>query len=174
MIKVYFVFLLIGLMGLLSSMLFGDADSDIHDGSLDSGDTFDDSPKVFSLRVIFSFLLSFGIGAGSVFYYGGNLASQLLTGLGAGVAIGALTWWITYMLYRMQGASNVDSDSFIGRSGNIVIGTTKDGNAKVKINTTSGPMEFLCRSSSGKKLRLGDTVTVVEKLGTLLLVNRNN
>ena len=62
MIKIYFVFLIIGFLGLLSSMIFGgDHDADLADGSLDSGDTFDDSPKVFSLRVIFSFLMAFGI-----------------------------------------------------------------------------------------------------------------
>jgi hypothetical protein len=173
MLKIYFVFLIIGFLGLLSSMIFGgDHDGDIADGSLDSGDTFDDSPKVFSFRVIFSFLLAFAIGGGSVYYGEGNILTQILVGLAAGLATGAFTWWLTSILYKLQGASNVDSDSFIGMKGDIVIGTTDSGKSKVRLNTTSGPMEFLCKETKGKKLKIGDIVEVSEKAGTLLVVSK--
>jgi len=172
MVKIYFVFLIIGFLGLLSSMIFGGDEGDLSDGSLDSGDTFDDSPKVFSFRVIFSFLLAFAIGGGGTYYSGGSILTQILVGMGAGLATGAFTWWLTSILYKLQGASNVDSDSFIGMSGDIVIGTTDSGKAKVRLNTTSGPMEFLCKETTDKTLKSGDVVKVSDKAGTLLIVSK--
>jgi hypothetical protein len=173
MLKLYFVFLIIGFFGLLSSMIFGGDEGDLSDGSMDSGDTFDDSPKVFSFRVIFSFLLAFAIGGGGTYYSDGSILTQILVGMGAGLATGAFTWWLTSILYKMQGASNVDSDSFIGMSGDIVVGTTDAGRSKVRVNTTSGPMEFLCKESKDKKLKLGDLVQVSGKSGTILIVTKN-
>jgi membrane protein implicated in regulation of membrane protease activity len=171
MLKLYFVFLIAGFVGLLYSLIMGDTDNDLSDG-VDGGDSIDDSPKVFSFRVIFSFLLAFGIGGGSVFYSNGSLPLQLLVGFGAGVATGALTWWLTSILYKMQGASNVDSDEFIGKTGDIVVGTTDGGKAKVRVNTTSGPMEFLCKEANDNLLKNGDVVRISGKLGTLLMVSK--
>ena len=173
MLEIYFVFLLIGFVGLLSSMVFGGDDGDLADGSMNAGDTFDDSPKVFSFRVIFSFLLAFGTGGGAVYYSEGSILNQILVGLAAGLCTGAFTWWITSILYKMQGASNVDSDSFMGMSGDIVVGTTSSGKSKVRLNTTSGPMEFLFKEADNRILKLGETVKVSEKAGTLLIVTKN-
>jgi membrane protein implicated in regulation of membrane protease activity len=169
MANLYLIFIFIGLFGMLSSMIMGGDDVDL-DGSLEPGDVFDDSPKVFSLRVIFSFMLAFGIGAGAVYYYSGPTGYQLLTGMISGFAIGGLIWWLTSILYRMQGASNVNSDDFIGKIGDIVIGTTPSGKAKVRLSTTSGPMEFLCREANNVPLVNGDLVSVTRKAGTLLIV----
>jgi membrane protein implicated in regulation of membrane protease activity len=172
MLKIYFVFLLVGLIGLLSSMLFdGDSDGDLADGA-DAGDSFDDSPKVFSLRVIFAFLLAFSIGGGAMYYSDKAIAGQIIVGLLSGVATGAFVWWLTKILYNMQGASNVDSDTFIGKTGDIVVGTTPGGKAKVRVSTISGPMELLCKEANDKKLKNGDLVKISGKMGTLLLVNK--
>ena len=171
MLKIYFVFLLVGLLGLGSSLIFGGDDGDLADGA-DAGDTFDDSPKVFSLRVIFAFLLAFGIGGGAMFYSDKSIGGQILVGLLAGLGTGAFTWWLTSILYKMQGASNVDSDTFIGKTGDIVIGTSPGGKAKVRVSTISGPMELMCKEANDKKLKNGDLVKISGKMGTLLIVNK--
>lgn len=172
MLKIYFVFLLIGILGLLSSMIFGDDDGDIADGDLDAGDTFDDSPKVFSLRVIFSFLLAFAVGGGAMYYSDKSIGGQIIVGLLSGLATGAFTWWITSILYKMQGASNVSSDQLIGKSGDIVIGTTQTGKAKVRMSTINGPMELMCKEANDRKLKVGDLVKITGKMGTLLIVSK--
>lgn len=173
MLKIYFAFLLVGIIGLGSSLIFdGDSDGDISDGDFDAGDTVHDSPKVFSLRVIFAFLLAFGIGGGAMYYSDRSLGAQILVGIAAGLATGAFTWWLTSILYKMQGASNVNSDNFIGMSGDIVIGTTTGGNCKVRLNTTGGQMELMCKEANDKKLKTGDLVNVSGKIGTLLIVSK--
>jgi len=179
MLKIYFVFLLVSVIGLLFSLFFdGDNDANVTDGldgehpdGFSHGD-IQDSPKVFSMRVIFSFLLAFAIGGGAIFYHGGDILKQILVGLTAGVLTGAFTWGLTAILYKMQGSSSVSSDNFIGMSGDIVIGTTEAGKAKVRIITNSGPMEFLCKEFNDKKLKNGDLVSITGKMGHLLLVGK--
>jgi len=172
MLKIYFVFLLVGAIGLLSSLLFGDADGmdgDLSDG-FDAGDSVDGSPSIFSMRVIFAFLLAFGIGGGAMYYGEYGIGWQVLIGFLAGIGTGVFTWWIFKVLYKMQGASNVNSDDFVGMGGSITVGTSEAGKAKVRINSTSGPMELMCKEANDKKLKNGDLVKISGKIGTLLLV----
>jgi len=174
MLKIYLGFLIVGILGLLSSLLFdadGDA-SDISDG-IDAGDSVDGSPKVFSLRVIFAFLLSFAIGGGAMYYSDHSIGWQMIVGMAAGVATSLFTWWIFKVLYSMQGSSNVDSSDFIGKSGEIVVGTTTNtGKSKVRVSTHLGPHELLCKEANDVTLDVGDLVKVSGKIGTLLIVTK--
>lgn len=173
MLQIYFVFLIVGVVGLLSSLLFdGDADTgDLADG-MDAGDSVDGSPKVFSLRVMFAFLLAFALGGGGMYYGDHGIGGQIIVGLTAGLATGLFTWWIFKFLYSMQGASNVNSDNFVGRTGDIVIGTTSTGKAKVRVSTLSGPLELMCKEANDVKLKSGDAVKISGKIGTLLMVTK--
>ena len=172
MLKIYFVFLLIGFIGLISSLLFGDTDGidgELSDG-IDAGDSVDGSPKVFSLRVMFAFLLAFGIGGGGMYYADHGIGGQVIVGLLSGAGTGLLTWWIFKVLYKMQGASNVNSDDFIGKVGSVTVGTSQAGKAKVKLSTFGAPLELVCKEANDKKLKNGDSVKVTGKIGNLLLV----
>ena len=173
MLAIYLVFSIIGFVGLGSSFLFDfdDAPDDLADG-VDVGDSFDESPKVFSLRVIFAFLMSFAIGGGAMYFKDHSLGMQILVGFAAGAITGALVWWATSFLMKMQGASNVNSDNFIGKTGDISVGTSSAGKAKVRIATTSGPLEVMCKEANDKKLKHGDLVSVSGKIGTLLIVTK--
>lgn len=173
MLKLYFVFILLGALGLTYSLIFGgeDAHSGLDDGA-DAGDTFDDSPKIFSFRVIFSFLLAFGIGGGAMFYSDKTIGPQIIVGLISGILTGAFSWWMMSILYKFQGASNVDSDDFIGHLGDIVIGTTPNGKSKVRVNALTGTIELLCKEENGLPLKIGDTVKISGKIGTLLIVSK--
>jgi membrane protein implicated in regulation of membrane protease activity len=173
MLNIYFVFFGLGFFGLLSSLIFGDADDGDLDDGIDSGDTFDDNPKVFSLRVIFSFLMAFAIGGGSMYYAEKSDLLQILIGLVAGVLTGFVTWWITKQLYKFQGASNVNSDSFIGKSAEIVIPTSPEsGKSKLRVSTINGPMELICKEQNNVKVKKGEIVKITGKVGTLLLVQK--
>ncbi len=174
MLKIYFVFLLIGLIGLLSSLLFGDTDGidgDLADG-IDAGDSVDGSPKVFSLRVMFAFLLAFGIGGGAMYYSDHGIGGQMIVGILSGAGTGLLTWWLFKVLYKMQGASNVNSDDFVGKTASVTVGTSQAGKAKVRISSFGGPMELVCKEANDKKLKNGDSVKVSGKIGNLLLVTK--
>jgi hypothetical protein len=174
---IYFAFFLIGTVGLGSSFILGvDGDNDLAggdvDGHFDSGDTVHDSPKVFSLRVIFSFLSSFAVGGGAMFFSEKSLGAQILVGLLAGVLTAAFTWWLASILYKQQGSSNINSDNFIGMSGDIIIGTTAAGKSKVRLNTHGGAMELMCKEANDKVLKAGDLVDISGKIGNLLIVSK--
>ena len=108
-----------------------------------------------------------------MYYSDHSIGWQVIVGLLAGVAIGGLTFWIFKALYRMQGASNVNSDDFIGKGGSITIGTSEAGKAKVRVSAAlGGSMELMCKEANGVELVNGDLVKISGKIGTLLLVTK--
>jgi membrane protein implicated in regulation of membrane protease activity len=174
----YLIFLIIGALGLLSSLIFGDVDADgdldmhgdIGGGDADHGDS--DGPKILSLRVIFAFLLAFGIGGGSMYLFGNGLGIQLLVGFLAGIATGAMTFFMMRFLYSFQGNSNIDSNDLIGLTGIITIPTTKTGLAQVKVDSNGADNQFMAQETAGNILKQHDTVKVIGKVGNTLLVTK--
>lgn len=173
----YFAFLLIGVLGLLSSLIFGDTDSDgglDHNGDIGGGDGDHghDGPKILSLRVIFAFLLAFGIGGGSLYLSGKGLGFQLLTGFLAGIATAAMAFYMMKFLYSFQGNSNIDSNDLVGLTGMITIPTTSTGLAQVKVDSKGADNQFMARSVDGTILKQHDAVKVTGKIGNTLIVTK--
>jgi len=172
---IYLGFLGIGVLGLLISIIFGFE----HDGG-DIGHDFDvshdgdhgDSPKIFSLRIIFSFLMAFAIGGGSMYLNEKSLSSQMVVGFLAGVVTAAFVYYLMKFLYSQQGNSNVNSDSFVGQTAVVTVGTTKMGLSQIRINSQGGDELFMAKESNGKELKQNDTVVIEGKIGTTLLVTK--
>ena len=172
---IYILFLSIGGIGLLSSLLLGDFhDGDFnHDFSSDGHDGGDaDSPKIFSLRVIFAFLMSFGIGGGSMLLADKSLISQLIVGFLAGVFTGAITYYIMKMLYSFQGNSNIDSETFIGKEASVTVETTNSGSCQIKIDSGGGDQLFLAHEKNGKKVKQNEIVKIIGRLGSVLVIEK--
>lgn len=172
---IYIVFLAIGGLGLLSSLIFGDfdhgdLDHDFHGGH-DGHDA--DSPKIFSLRVIFAFLMSFGIGGGSMFLADKSLVSQLIVGFLAGIATGAFTYYLMKFLYSFQGNSNLDSGTFIGKNAQVTVETTNSGSCQVKVDSGGGDQLFMAKEKNSEPLKLNEIVKIVGRLGTVLIVEKS-
>lgn len=174
---IYIAFLAIGGLGLLSSLIFGDfhGDADFgHEfsaGGHDAGDA--DSPKIFSLRVIFAFLMAFGIGGGAMFLADKALAGQLIVGFLSGVATGAITYYLMKFLYSFQGNSNLDSETFIGKNAQVTVETTNSGSSQVKVDSGGGDQLFMAKEKNSVPLKLHDIVKVVGRLGTVLIVEKS-
>jgi len=171
----YLIFLAFGALGLLSSMIFGDIDADADldmdaGGDTDSGDA--DGPRILSLRVIFAFLLAFGIGAGAVFLSKGTVGLQLAVGFGSGLLTAVGTFYLMKFLYSLQGNSNVNSDSFIGKTGVVTIETTSTGLCQVKLNSQGGDQLIMAREINGKKLKQHNTVEITSRVGSSFLVTK--
>lgn len=170
----YLIFLILGGFGLLSSLIFGDMDADgdldINAEGTDSGDA--DGPKVFSLRIIFAFLMAFGIGAGSMYLLTRGLGAQLITGFLAGIVTAVGTFYLMKLIYSFQGNSNVNANNFIGKTGMVTIGTTESGLCQVKINSNGADNLIMAREKSNKKLKKGNMVTVSEKMGNSFIVEK--
>lgn len=175
---IYIAFLAIGTFGLLSSLIFGDAHGDFghdfgHDFGGDGHDGGDaDSPKVFSLRVIFSFLMAFGIGGGAMYLSDKSIGGQIVVGLLSGVATGAITFYLTKLLYSFQGNSNIDSADFIGKSASVTVETTNTGSCQVRVDSGGGDQLFLAKEKNGNLLKQHETVKIVGRLGSTLIVER--
>jgi len=175
---IYIAFLAIGGLGLLSSLIFGD----FHDGDLHGDFSHDigghdgdqaDSPKIFSLRVIFAFLMAFGIGGGSMFLAERGLIGQLIVGFLSGVATGAITYYLMKFLYSFQGNSNLDSETFIGKNAEVTVETTNSGSCQVKVDSGGGDQLFMAKEKNSIPLKLHETVKVVGRLGTVLIVEKS-
>lgn len=174
-VHVYFAFLLIGVIGLLSSLLFGDTDADFdHDlGSNDfhhGGDA--DSPKLLSLRVIFSFLLAFSIGGGAVYLSDKPLGSQLIVGILSGIVTALAVFYFMKFLYSFQGVSNINSNDFIDKQAIVTVGTTSQGLCQIEVDSTGGDRLFMAQEVNGKKLKKNDAVKVKSRTGTTLIVEK--
>jgi membrane protein implicated in regulation of membrane protease activity len=185
MAHLYLIFLGIGALGLLSSLIFGDFDhgdieadvsGDLHldtDTGVDvHGDTTG-SPKLLSVRAIFAFLLAFGIGGGALYLSGQGILLQLFIGATAGILIAVGVYYFMKFLYSFQGASNVDSKSFVNQNAIVTIGTTKTGLCQIEVDTHGGDRLFMAKEANGKKLRKNTNVKVIRRSGNILIVEKH-
>jgi membrane protein implicated in regulation of membrane protease activity len=173
---IYIAFLGIGGLGLLSSLILGEFHSgDIgHDFSTDGHDAGDaDSPKIFSLRVIFAFLMAFGIGGGTMYLGEKSVGGQIIVGLLSGVTTAVITYYIMKLLYSFQGNSNVDAASFIGKPASVTIETTNNGSCQVKLDTGGGDELYIAKEKNSLPLKKYDSVKVVGRIGNTLVVEKN-
>jgi len=175
---IYLLFLGIGGLGLLSSLILGElghGDLGGHDfshdlGHGDSGDA--DSPKLFSLRVIFAFLMAFGIGGGAMYLSDKSVGLQIVTGFLSGAATAVLTYYIMKFLYSQQGNSNLDAENFIGKQASVTVGTTNSGSCQIKIDTGGGDQLFLAKEKNSNPVKLHETVKIVGRLGSVLIIEK--
>jgi membrane protein implicated in regulation of membrane protease activity len=173
---VYLAFLIIGVIGLLSSLIFGDfghGDLDHDFGGADGGtdlhsDT--DSPKILSLRVIFAFLLAFSIGGGALYLGEKSLGLQLITGFAAGIATAVAVYYLMKFLYSFQGVSNIDSKDFLLKEAVVSVGTTSTGMCQVEVDSTGGDRLFMAKEANGEILTKNDIVKITDRKGSTLIV----
>lgn len=173
---IYIAFLAIGGLGLLSSLILGEFHGDVdfgHEFSADGHDAGDaDSPKLFSLRVIFAFLMAFGIGGGSMYLSEQSVGGQIIVGILSGAATGAITYFIMKLLYSFQGNSNIDAVNFIGKDATVTVGTTNNGSCQVKLDTGGGDDLYIGKEKNSVYLRKYDVVKIIGRLGNVLVVEK--
>lgn len=166
---VYLVFLLVGGLGLLLSLLLGEfiGDHDISGGDV-HGDI--DNPKIFSLKSIFAFLMAFGIGGGSMSLLGEHLWLQISVAIGVGIVTSLFVFFVMKILYSQQGGISVNSDNFINREAIVTIGTTSTGICQIEIDSYGGDRLYQAKEVDDRILKKNNAVTIVGKTGNTLLV----
>jgi membrane-bound ClpP family serine protease len=120
-------FLVIGVVGLVLvgvSLVLGD----LFDGVLDAlaGD-------VFSSAVIGGFVSAFGFGAAVMQGLGTPSFVSVLVGLGAGVAVGWLAWWLTRLVKDGGSDGTLTADDALGRSGKVVTSIPAEGFGTIRL-----------------------------------------
>ena len=107
-------FLVIGIVGLVLvgvSLVLGD----LFDGVFDvlAGD-------VFSSAVIGGFVSAFGFGAALMQGIGAPAVASVPVGVGAGLAVGWLAWWLTRLVKDGSSDGTLSADDALGRSGRVI------------------------------------------------------
>lgn len=120
-------FLVIGLVGLglvAVSLVLGD----LFDGAFDAlaGD-------VFSSAVIGGFVSAFGFGAALMQGIGTPALVSVPVGLGAGVVVGWLAWWLTKLVKDGGSDATLTADDALGRSGRVITAIPADGFGAVRL-----------------------------------------
>lgn len=140
--------------------------NDLHHG----GDA--DSPKLLSLRVIFSFLLAFSIGGGALYLGDKPLGAQLIVGFLAGIAIALGVFYFMKFLYSFQGVININSNDFLTKDAIVTVGTTSNGLCQIEVDSTGGDRLFMAMEVNGVILKKNDTVKVTNRKGNTLVVEK--
>ena len=120
-------FLVIGLAGLALvavSLVLGD----LFDGVFDAlaGD-------VFSSAVIGGFVSAFGFGAALMQEIGTPAVVSVPVGIGAGVVVGWLAWWLTKLVKDGGSDATLTADDALGRSGRVIGAIPADGFGAVRL-----------------------------------------
>jgi len=172
MIDIYWILLIISGVYLLSSLMGLDG-GEAGDGDLDGDGDGDGEVKIFSLRVLAGGFMGFAIGGGAMYYNGHDIGIQILTGSLVALGFGVLTFYVAKFVYGMQGNSNFSMANLGGMEGFISIGTTDNGTAQVRLETSDGARSYICTSLDKRvKLKTGDLVQIAEQIGTQLVVKR--
>jgi len=135
-------FLVIGLVGLALvgiSLVLGD----IFDGVFDvlAGD-------VFSSAVVGGFVSAFGFGAALMEAVGSPSLLSVLVGVGAGVAVGWLAWWLTRLVKDGASDGTLTADDALGRSGKVVTGIPDSGFGTVRLMIGGHSVQLNARSEA--------------------------
>jgi len=120
-------FLVIGLVGLALvgvSLVLGD----LFDGAFDAlaGD-------VFSSAVIGGFVSAFGFGAALMQGIGAPAIVAVPVGVGAGVLVGWLAWWLTRLVKDGGSDATLTPEDALGRSGRVITSIPDSGFGTVRL-----------------------------------------
>jgi len=135
-------FLVIGLVGLALvavSLVLGD----LFDGIFDAlaGD-------VFSSAVIGGFVSAFGFGAALMQGIGTPAVVSVPVGIGAGVVVGSLAWWLTKLVKDGGSDATLTADDALGRSGRVISAIPADGFGAVRLMIGGHSVQLNAKSES--------------------------
>src|ERR1043166_4785449 len=107
------------------SFLFGhDHDVDHDHGDLGhdvDGGSAEPTISIFSTKVIATLLMGFGAAGAIAMHYGANSVIASLVGVGSGVLLGGLMYFVLELFYRQQCDSLVPTSAAVGRTGIVTV-----------------------------------------------------
>lgn len=148
-------FLLIGAFGiglLVISLIVGD----LLDGFLDFGGDF------FSSAALAGFLGAFGFGGALALDLADSLGIAIVTGVVAGLVVGAGAGWASYQLKQGGDEANVRTGDLTGASATVISAIPADGFGEVSVVAAGHITKLNARSST--PLAAGTPVTITAVL----------
>ncbi|MDF1488845.1 NfeD family protein [Tessaracoccus caeni] len=150
------VFLIMGAVGVvlvLTSLIFGDLIDGVFDLDFLDGD-------LFSLTSLAAFLGAFGFGAAIGLGLTSLMFVALAVGAVTGVAATALAIWLTRLLRRDESASSFKTSSMIGHPGIVITAIPEEGYGEIRVSV-GGHVRKLTAKAPGP-LMAGTEVWVSE------------
>jgi len=128
--------------------------------------------SIFSPRVIAMFLMGFGGAAGVAQYYNCGYPWSCVIGLGCGLLVGAGMFYLLAFVSKQQCNSLVETKNLVGQSGTVevAIGVSQPG--EVAVSYAGRYATYLARSKGGQAINRGSKVTIVETVGSDLIVEQ--
>lgn len=168
-----FVFIAIAAAGfilLLGGSVFGhDHDHDTHvDHEHDDGVGADEpTVSIFSIKVLATFIMGFGAGGAIAANYNAGPLAATGVGFGTGVILALLMYVVMRLIYSQQATSLVATESIKGKTGTVTVAIGKDAVGEVTVTNR----QYLARSSDGTPIERGRQVSVVDTIGSDLVVS---
>ena len=139
---------------------------DGHDLSHDMEPTI----SFFSVKVIATLTMGFGAAGAIARQYGADYLVASFVGLGSGIALSLLMYFVLELIYRQQSSSLVPTQSAMGQTGIVQTGIGANALGEVSVNVSGQYMTYLAKSSGSKEIPKGRTVKVVGLIGSQLVV----
>src|SRR5215813_6549025 len=112
-----------------------------HDVGHDHGDVSHDvdgghaepTISIFSTKVLATLVMGFGAAGAVAMHYGASYITASLIGVGAGIILGGIMYFILEMFYQQQSSSLVPTSDAVGCSGSVTITIGEGTNGEVGI-----------------------------------------
>ncbi len=168
------VFLVLGTIGfglLVLSLIFDHGDGFDHGDVSSGGDISDhDWPGWLNVKVIAAFLAAFGFVGAFARYYSYSMMQSSLMGLGGGLVLGGLMYWLLYFLYSQQASSHVTTAEVLKSRGVVSIAIRDGSPGEVTLTARGNQYSYVARTLDGNEIKEGSAVEVVEFLGETAVV----
>ena len=166
-----------GLLLLVGGMVFGGAHDIghefIHDfghGGGHSGDGHDQPVSIFSIKVIATFIMIFGVAGGIAVHLGQSTLVASLVGVFSGAVVGFLALQALRRLYSYHSEPEASSVSLKGKVGTVTTAISPGEIGEVDVLVGVAPRSYLARSNLPQGIARGSRVKIVEVVGTELVV----
>jgi membrane-bound ClpP family serine protease len=162
----YFSLGLIGFLLLIISFIFGELDD------LLSIDIFSDHDGVgpFNSKVMAAALTAFGAAGMLTTYYGWGALPSALASAAVALGVGAAGWWMLSLIYNQESSTDFVVSRLKGQLGEVTTTIPADGLGQVLCSGVAGSRQMLARTVDGTVIPVGQTVRIVETIGSTLIV----
>jgi len=158
------------------SFLFGhDHDVDHADAghAIDTHDiSHDMEPTIsfFSMKVLATLTMGFGAAGAIARQYGADYLVSSLIGLGCGLLLALIMYFVLDIIYKQQSSSLVQTASTVGRTGIVETSISPTSAGEISLSIGGQYLTYLAKSSVGEAIPKGRTVEVIGTVGSELIV----
>jgi len=162
------------------SFLFGhDHDADHHgdlghtEGGHEIGGDSEPTIGFFSVKVLATLIMGFGAAGAIAREYGADYLVASLWGLGSGVLLSLIMYFVLDIVYKQQSSSLIETRSAIGQTGTVTVSIDPQAIGEVGIEVSGRYMTYLAKAASARGIPKGATVRVVNVVGSELIVEES-